>query len=197
MLDGTGKSGREALAALQARLVRCRRCPRLVAHRDGYGFVVLDKPMPNVAGDLFINPENLSDAMHGDTVAVRLLRRRPDGRGEGVITRVVKRSHPTVVGVFRYDPRGNFVLPYETRIQQEIVIPPGEELPAGLRARMSQEELALYAKQRSPPNNSQHSATRQTPRSVRCTRASSRRPAASMRWRPMARARRARGNCGC
>ena len=34
MLDGTGKSGREALAALQARLVRCRRCPRLVAHRE-------------------------------------------------------------------------------------------------------------------------------------------------------------------
>lgn len=123
---------------------------RLVAHRDGYGFVVLDKPMPNVTGDLFINPENLSDAMHGDTVAVRLLRRRPDGRAEGIITRVLKRSHPTVVGVFHYGPRGNFVLPYETRIQQEIVIPPGEELPPGLRARMSQEELALYTKQRAP-----------------------------------------------
>src|SRR5215472_5944748 len=39
---------------------------RIVAHRDGYGFVVPDEPMPRVEGDLFIGPDNLGDAMHGD-----------------------------------------------------------------------------------------------------------------------------------
>src|SRR5262249_50409626 len=34
---------------------------RLVAHRDGYGFVVPDKPIPRVEGDLFIPPNNIED----------------------------------------------------------------------------------------------------------------------------------------
>ena len=50
------------------------------------------------------------------------------GRAEGRILRVLGRAHPTVVGLFRYGPRGNVVLPYEARLHQEMVIPPGEEL---------------------------------------------------------------------
>jgi ribonuclease R len=123
---------------------------RLVAHRDGFGFVVPERPLPNVTGDLFVSPANIGDAMHGDTVAVRILRHRPDGRAEAAITRIARRAHPTVVGVFQYGPRGNVVAPYETRIQGQIVIPPGEELPAPLRARMDAEELARYKKQRAP-----------------------------------------------
>ena len=123
---------------------------RLVAHRDGYGFVVPDKPLPNVAGDLFVSANNIGEAMHGDTVAVRIIRRREDGRAEATITRIVKRAHPTVVGIFRYGLRGPTVAPFETRIQGEIVIPPGDELTPALRARMSPEELAIYKKQRAP-----------------------------------------------
>jgi exoribonuclease R len=51
---------------------------RLVAHRDGYGFVVPDAPMPRVDGDLFIGRDNLGDAMHGDHVLARIERRRAD-----------------------------------------------------------------------------------------------------------------------
>ncbi len=65
---------------------------RLVAHRDGYGFVVPDKPLPNVAGDLFVSANNIGEAMHGDTVAVRIIRRREDGRAEATITRIVKKN---------------------------------------------------------------------------------------------------------
>ena len=50
--------------------------------------------------------------------------------------RVLERAHPTVVGLFRYGPRGNVVLPYESRILQEIVIPPGEELTPELHAKL-------------------------------------------------------------
>ncbi|MDE3169292.1 MAG: hypothetical protein KGL75_04040, partial [Acidobacteriota bacterium] len=39
---------------------------RIVAHRDGYGFVVADAPIPGIDGDLFIGRDGLEDAMHGD-----------------------------------------------------------------------------------------------------------------------------------
>ncbi|MFI5105421.1 MAG: hypothetical protein ACHP79_10890, partial [Terriglobales bacterium] len=54
---------------------------RLVAHRDGYGFVVPDEPVPGMEGDLFIGRENLGDAMHGDRVAARIERRGQGTRG--------------------------------------------------------------------------------------------------------------------
>ena len=113
---------------------------RLVAHRDGYGFVVPEKPRADLDGDLFIPPNQMHDAMHGDRVAARIERRDHgrDGRSraEGRIIRVLDRAHPTVVGLFRYGASGNFVLPYEIRLTQEVVIPPGEELTPELRAKL-------------------------------------------------------------
>jgi ribonuclease R len=55
-------------------------------------------------------------------------------RAEGRILRVLGRAHPTVVGIFRYGSAGNYVLPYETRLTQEVVIPPGDEFTSELRA---------------------------------------------------------------
>ncbi len=113
---------------------------RLVAHRDGYGFVVPDRPVPEMEGDLFIGRDNLGDAMHGDSVVARIERRSRAGlvgRAEGRVVRILKRAHPTVVGLFRYGERGNVVLPYDARLLHEIVIPPGEELTPELRAKLA------------------------------------------------------------
>jgi ribonuclease R len=123
---------------------------RLVAHRDGYGFVVAEKPVPGVEGDLFVAAPNIGEAMHGDTVAVRILRRRSDGRAEATILRVLKRAHPTVVGLFRYGSRGNVVVPYDARLPQEIIIPPGDELPPALREKLGAHGFAEQRKQRAP-----------------------------------------------
>jgi ribonuclease R len=110
---------------------------RIVAHRDGYGFLIPDAPVPGVDGDLFIARDNFNDAMNGDQVLARILHRRPDGRAEGRIVQVLKREHPTVVGLFRYGPHGNHVLPYDIRLHHEVLIPPGEELTPELRAKVS------------------------------------------------------------
>ena len=110
---------------------------RIVAHREGYAFLIPDAPIPRVEGDLFIGRDNLADAMHGDRVLARVERRRPDGRAEGRIVQVVRRENPTIVGLFRYGLHGNHVLPYDTRIHHEILIPPGEELTPELRERMA------------------------------------------------------------
>jgi ribonuclease R len=109
---------------------------RLVAHRDGYGFVVPSVPIRGLAGDVFIGSEQMGDAMHGDRVSARIERRRPDGRAEGRIVHVIQHEQRTVVGIFRYDSRGNFVQPYDTRVPHEIIIPPGEELTADLREKL-------------------------------------------------------------
>ncbi len=113
---------------------------RLVAHRDGYGFVVPDTPRKDLDGDLFIGRDSLGDAMHGDHVLASIERRGRfadrASRAEGRILRVLDRAHATVVGLFRYGSRGNSVAPYESRILQEIIIPPGDELTPELQGKL-------------------------------------------------------------
>jgi ribonuclease R len=113
---------------------------RLVAHRDGYGFVVPDSPRKDLEGDLFIGRDSMGDAMHGDHVLASIERRNRYGdgasRAEGRILRVINRAHGTVVGLFRYGSRGNTVAPYESRLLQEIIIPPGDELTVELQAKV-------------------------------------------------------------
>ena len=119
---------------------------RLVLHPDGYGFVVPDTPMPQLDGDIFIPRQAVEDAMHGDHVLVQLGRMRIEARGqraEGQIVRILDRAHPTVVGLFRYGPRGNSVLPYDTRIQHQIEIPPGDELTPQLRRKLGVPEATV------------------------------------------------------
>jgi ribonuclease R len=111
---------------------------RIVAHRDGYAFLVPDSPLPRVEGDLFIGRDGLGDAMHGDRVLARIERRRADGRAEGRVVQIVAREHPTIVGLFRYGPQGNVVLPYDVRILHEVVIPPGAELTPQLREKIGE-----------------------------------------------------------
>jgi len=113
---------------------------RLVAHRDGYGFVVPDAPRKDLDGDLFIGRDSMGDAMHGDHVLASIERRSGFGggpaRAEGRILRILDRAHGTVVGLFRYGSRGNTVAPYESRLLQEIIIPPGDELTPELQAKL-------------------------------------------------------------
>src|SRR5882724_7236814 len=108
---------------------------RLVLHHDGYGFVVPDSPMPQLDGDVFIPRDAVEDAMHGDHVLARIQRLGGVSgaqRAEGRIIRILNRAHPTIVGLFRYGPHGNTVLPYDIRIQHEVEIPRGQELTSGL-----------------------------------------------------------------
>jgi ribonuclease R len=102
---------------------------RLNMHRDGYGFLISDRPMDGIAGDVFIPRESAKAAMHGDRVVVRIARIEADGRADGEIVKVLRRAHPTVVGEFRIGRRGQYVVPHDDRIQQWIEIPEGMEFP--------------------------------------------------------------------
>jgi ribonuclease R len=108
---------------------------RLTMHRDGFGFVIPDEKSLTpalkfkLAGDIFIPPHQIGNAMHGDQVLVDIQSVRPDGRAEGRIVRPVNRAHPTVVGIFHYGGGRNYVTPIDTKISQEIAIPEGMEFP--------------------------------------------------------------------
>ena len=121
---------------------------RLTMHRDGFGFVIPDvNSLPaalksRMVGDIFIPPHLIGNAMHGDRVLVDISNVRPDGRAEGRIVRPVIRAHPTVVGIFHYGSRRNYVAPMDTKITQEILIPPGMEWPERETAEGEDEAVA-------------------------------------------------------
>jgi ribonuclease R len=108
---------------------------RLTMHRDGFGFVIPDGSSlspslkAKLAGDIFIPPHAIGNAMHGDRVLVDIVSTRSDGRAEGRIVRPVVRAHPTVVGIFHYGSRHNFVKPMDSKITMDVVIPAGAEYP--------------------------------------------------------------------
>ncbi|MGA9624089.1 MAG: ribonuclease R, partial [Bryobacteraceae bacterium] len=86
---------------------------RLNMHRDGYGFLICDRPIEGIAGDIFIPRESAKAAMHGDRVVVRIARIEADGRADGEIAKVLKRAYATVVGEFRIGRRGQYVVPHD------------------------------------------------------------------------------------
>jgi ribonuclease R len=108
---------------------------KLNQHRDGFGFVTPEAGSPDeklrarLAGDVFIPPPAIGAAMHGDRVLVEVGQIRNDGRAEGRIVKTINRAHATVVGIFHYGSRHNYVTPIDQKLAQEILIPEGAEYP--------------------------------------------------------------------
>jgi ribonuclease R len=108
---------------------------KLSLHRDGFGFVIPDMNSASsnlkarISGDIFIPPHSGGSAMHGDQVVVEVTNIHPDGKAEGRIVRPVLRAHPTIVGVFHYGSRHNYVTPLDQKIAHEILIRQGMEYP--------------------------------------------------------------------
>ena len=113
---------------------------RIDLHRDGYAFV---RPTGSEKReeDLFIPPNELNGAMQGDEVLVDEAPRDREGRRSGRVARVLKRRNPTVVGIFHYArsqrrspwedlplTRGNYVVPFDERMTQPILIVEGDEI---------------------------------------------------------------------
>ena len=103
---------------------------KLSAHRDGYGFVTPDKKASGFAGDVFIPARFVGDAMQGDSVLVSVEKVKDDGRAEGRVLKVLERRNLTIVGQFKRGEFENYVVPYDSKIPQEITIRDGDDLDA-------------------------------------------------------------------
>ncbi|HUA90943.1 MAG TPA: hypothetical protein VL991_00170, partial [Terracidiphilus sp.] len=108
---------------------------RLDLHRDGFGFVRPNARQAVGEEDIFIPPNEINGAMQGDQVLVELEPPKADGRRQGRVARILERRNPTVVGVFHYArldrAQGHSVVPFDERMSQPILIPPGQETAAG------------------------------------------------------------------
>jgi ribonuclease R len=107
---------------------------RISIHRDGYGFLIPDRPIPGVQGDIYLSRDAARGAMHGDRAMVRITftgGRNTPGRAEGEIRKILKRAHPSVVGEFRITKRGLWVVPHDERLREWIEIPVEFAIPAG------------------------------------------------------------------
>lgn len=104
-------------------------------HRDGYGFLVPSNPIPGIKGDIFLPPNSIGGAMHGDRAVARISRPDREGRVEGEVIRILRRAHPAVVGEFRITRRGMFVVPFDQRLREWIEIPDGLAIPPAAESR--------------------------------------------------------------
>jgi ribonuclease R len=103
---------------------------RITTHPRGFGFVVPDRPLEDVSGDIFIAGSNLNQAMHGDRVVARI-ERVTDKGAEGRILRILERGSGTVVGRFVLDESGmGFVVPFDRRLIMDVQIPGEDRLDA-------------------------------------------------------------------
>jgi len=106
---------------------------RIRVHPDGYGTVLHGGDEP----DIYIDRRSMKGAMNGDLVVVRVDKRRPSYRKihnrdyiAGEVTEVLRRAHRTVVGRFHQNGEDPFVVPYDVRIDTDILIEPDETLEA-------------------------------------------------------------------
>lgn len=161
-------SGEEALEALRRRLIAMVRdgqllknrkgaygpagsmelIPgRVIAHKDGFGFVVPDEG----AEDLFISPRQMRQVFHGDRVLARVSGVDRRGRQEGMIVEILEHNTQQIVGRFVDDAGAAYVEPSNQRISQRILIPPdstrgaenGQIVVAGIIAQPTKNTLPL------------------------------------------------------
>lgn len=102
----------------------------LFVHPRGFAFAT---PVGEAAGrfgkDIFIPPDALAGAMHGDTVLVELVAHRRD-RAEGRVMEVVKRGITRLVGFYVAGRATGLVTPEDPRLPFSVVIKRQQSLGA-------------------------------------------------------------------
>ncbi len=92
----------------------------LTVNPRGFGFVASLEA--NASGDdVFVPPDAMGGAMHGDKVRVRLRSRGPRG-AEGEVLRVIERGYKRTAGTLRRKGKSAWVEPDDARVRGPIVL---------------------------------------------------------------------------
>lgn len=104
---------------------------RLEVTRSGVGYLIPD----DGSEDVFIKPDHLGEAFHGDTVEAQLIKGRRDrGRPEGRVLNVVKAARSKFVGEVHEGYRGMlFFMPDDSRIHHDFLIQNPDGLVKGIK----------------------------------------------------------------
>jgi ribonuclease R len=114
------------------------------AHRDGYGFVILDTPGER---DVFVPARATFGAMANDRVVARIENKR---RREGRIIRILERACTRISGTFERGRAAYFVRPKSRSIPFDIYISPDDKGKAEEGDNVIAEIISYPADKRSP-----------------------------------------------
>src|SRR5471030_223358 len=92
----------------------------VIGHRDGFGFLRVE----GRKDDLYLSAEQMKMAIHGDVVLAQPLGADRKGRREARIVRVLVPKTTPIVGRYFTDAGSVFVVPDDSRLSFDILIPP-------------------------------------------------------------------------
>ncbi len=90
------------------------------AHKDGYGFIVPEKPGER---DIFIPPKSSRGSMDGDRVVARIENVR---RREGRVVRILERAHTSIVGKLEKSGTALFIKPKGKYMPFDLYVSPAD-----------------------------------------------------------------------
>lgn len=94
----------------------------VIGHRDGYGFLRVD----GLKTDYFLSNEQMRLTMHGDTVLAQPIGEDRKGRKEARVVRVLTPRTGQIVGRYFTEAGIGFVVPDDSRLHFDILIPDAE-----------------------------------------------------------------------
>jgi ribonuclease R len=87
-------------------------------HPDGYAFFIADD---KIISDLYIPPNKLNGAIHGDRVAVRV--EEYNGKDEAYVAKIIERRYTRIVGRVEKSKHFAYVIPFMKKFFYDIYIP--------------------------------------------------------------------------
>lgn len=94
----------------------------VIGHKDGYGWVRPDGNT-NKDNDILLPHHQMRTIIHGDYVLVQPAGTDKRGRKEGRLVRVLEERKTQIVGRFFFEHGYSYVVPDDSRIHQDILIP--------------------------------------------------------------------------
>ena len=98
----------------------------VIGHRDGYGFLRVE----GRKDDLYLSSEQMKTCIHGDQVLAQPLGADRKGRREARIVRVLVPKTSQIVGRYFTEAGVGFVVPDDSRLSFDILIPPDQIMGA-------------------------------------------------------------------
>ncbi|ORM66180.1 ribonuclease R [Pantoea rodasii] len=99
---------------------------KVIGHRDGYGFLRVD----GQKDDFYLSAEQMKFCLHGDVILAQPGSADRKGRREARVVRVLEPRNSQIVGRYFTDAGTGFVVPDDSRLSFDILIPQEETLDA-------------------------------------------------------------------
>lgn len=99
---------------------------KVIGHRDGYGFLRIE----GQKDDYYLSAEQMKMCMHGDVILAQPQGADRRGRREARVVRVLEPRNSQIVGRYFTDAGAGFVVPDDSRLSFDILIPQDDTLQA-------------------------------------------------------------------